>query len=111
MEVAAMVGRHGAASEMGERPERMGMAMPTPGLTPFDQVREASMADEGGWAGAVMETQQVPEEKPATTSVTVTERVEVRVAPRMPVLAAFVALGAAFFAAVCFAVVRIARRD
>src|SRR4051812_44911124 len=38
-------GMHGAASR------------PTPGLSPIDEEREASMADEGGASGAVMESE------------------------------------------------------
>jgi hypothetical protein len=35
----------------------VGESMPTPGLGVLDQVRESSMADEGGTSGAVMESQ------------------------------------------------------
>lgn len=34
-----------------------GSAMPTAGLNALDQEREASMADEGGVSGAIMENQ------------------------------------------------------
>ncbi len=34
-----------------------GSLMPTPGLNVLDQEREASMADEGGVSGAIMENQ------------------------------------------------------
>jgi hypothetical protein len=37
--------------------EPLGIARPTPGLNKLDQVREASMADEGGASGAVMESE------------------------------------------------------
>jgi hypothetical protein len=36
---------------------RKGAAAPTPGLTSLDQEREASLADEGGSAGATVESQ------------------------------------------------------
>jgi hypothetical protein len=39
------------------RTELMGGAPPTPGLTSLDQEREASLADEGGAAGATVESQ------------------------------------------------------
>ncbi len=35
----------------------VGSSMPTPGLNALDQEREASMADEGGVSGAIMENQ------------------------------------------------------
>jgi hypothetical protein len=31
---------------------------PTPGLSALDQEREASMADEGGWSGAIVEGEE-----------------------------------------------------
>jgi hypothetical protein len=34
--------------------------MAPPGLDPYGEQRAASMADEGGWAGAVMERQPQP---------------------------------------------------
>jgi hypothetical protein len=34
--------------------------MAPPGLDPYGEERAASMADEGGWAGAVMERQPQP---------------------------------------------------
>jgi hypothetical protein len=37
-----------------------GSATKTPGLTPVDQEREASMADEGGASGAAVETEDQP---------------------------------------------------
>lgn len=40
-----------------EPDDGLGEAMPTLGLTRLDQLREASMADEGGASGAVMESQ------------------------------------------------------
>jgi hypothetical protein len=40
-----------------DRPDLAGAARPTPGLAALDQEREASMADEGGASGAVMEAE------------------------------------------------------
>jgi hypothetical protein len=43
--------------DVSKRTERKGAAAPTPGLTSLDQEREASLADEGGAAGATVESQ------------------------------------------------------
>jgi hypothetical protein len=43
--------------DVNKRTERKGAAAPTPGLTSLDQEREASLADEGGAAGATVESQ------------------------------------------------------
>ncbi len=43
--------------DVDKRTERKGAAAPTPGLTSLDQEREASLADEGGAAGATVEAQ------------------------------------------------------
>ena len=43
--------------DVNKRTERKGAAAPTPGLTSLDQEREASLADEGGAAGAAVESQ------------------------------------------------------
>jgi hypothetical protein len=50
-----MVGRPNFPANVNERDDLMGMARPTAGLNSLDQKREASMADEGGMSGAVME--------------------------------------------------------
>jgi hypothetical protein len=52
-----MVGRPNFPPDADERTDLHGMANPTPGLTPLDEEREASMADEGGVSGALMETE------------------------------------------------------
>ena len=44
--------------DVNKRTERKGAAAPTPGLTSLDQEREASLADEGGAAGATVEGEQ-----------------------------------------------------
>jgi hypothetical protein len=48
--------------DVSKRTERKGAATPTPGLTSLDQEREASLADEGGAAGATVESQDTPGE-------------------------------------------------
>jgi hypothetical protein len=62
-----VVGKLNLPPDADERDDVMGASMPTPGLTAVDQEREASMADEGGTAGAVMECEEPPaaEETPA----------------------------------------------
>ena len=62
-----MVGKINLPPDADERDDVMGASMPTPGLTAVDQEREASMADEGGTAGAVMECEEPPsaEDRPA----------------------------------------------
>jgi hypothetical protein len=53
-----MSGKPNLPSDVESRPEIQGAAMVTPGLAnALDHEREASMADEGGWAGAVMESE------------------------------------------------------
>jgi hypothetical protein len=52
-----MVGKPNFPSDVDERRDLSGMANPTAGLGALDQEREASMADEGGMSGAVMETE------------------------------------------------------
>jgi hypothetical protein len=52
-----MVGKLNFPNDVDQRDDLHGHAMPTPGLTALDEEREASMADEGGRSGAVMETQ------------------------------------------------------
>jgi hypothetical protein len=56
----AMIGEQGPIEALGE-------AMPTPGLNAFDQVRESSMADEGGMSGAVMESQDLDTHRSPTS--------------------------------------------
>ena len=50
-----MVGKPNFPPEVAERTDVKGASSPTPGLPALDQEREASMADEGGVSGAVME--------------------------------------------------------
>lgn len=52
-----MARKRSLRADVDRRTERKGSATKTPGLTSLDQEREASMADEGGAAGAVVETQ------------------------------------------------------
>lgn len=52
-----MAGDSKVTRDVDKRTERKGSATPTPGLTSLDQEREASLADEGGAAGAAAEGQ------------------------------------------------------
>jgi hypothetical protein len=52
-----MVGKPNISVDQEQQKESKGAAMTTPGLGALDEEREASMADEGGASGAVMETQ------------------------------------------------------
>ena len=49
--------------DVDRRDDVRGAASPTPGLTPLDEEREASMADEGGASGATMESEEAPEDE------------------------------------------------
>ena len=55
-----MVGKTNLPKDAEEREDVHGSSTETPGLTPVDQEREASMADEGGAAGAVVERENRP---------------------------------------------------
>ena len=55
-----MVGKTNLPADADEREDVRGSATETPGLTPIDQEREASMADEGGTAGAAVERENRP---------------------------------------------------
>lgn len=55
-----MVGKVNLPKDAEERDDVQGSATETPGLTPVDQEREASMADEGGTAAAVVERENRP---------------------------------------------------
>ena len=52
-----MVGKPNLSQAGDDRPDLYGAANPTPGLAALDQEREASMADEGGAAGAAVESE------------------------------------------------------
>jgi len=52
-----MAGDSKVTRDVDKRTEHKGSATPTPGLTSLDQEREASLADEGGAAGATAEGQ------------------------------------------------------
>jgi len=52
-----MAGETKVTRDVDKRTERKGSATPTPGMTSLDQEREASLADEGGAAGATVESQ------------------------------------------------------
>ena len=50
-----MAGETTVFPDVDRRTERKGSAATTPGMTSLDQQREASLADEGGAAGATVE--------------------------------------------------------
>jgi hypothetical protein len=50
-----MAGDSKVIPDVDKNTERKGSATPTPGLTSLDQQREASLADEGGSAGATVD--------------------------------------------------------
>ena len=52
-----MVGKPNFPDDVDKRGDLKGSAVGTPGLNALDQEREASLADEGGAAGAVIESQ------------------------------------------------------
>jgi hypothetical protein len=52
-----MVGKPSVPDTGDRRSDLRGSARATPGLTALDEQREASMADEGGSSGAVMESE------------------------------------------------------
>ena len=55
--------------DVGRSTEHRGSAAGTPGLSPLDEEREASLADEGGASGAAIESQDVsPSRYGATNS-------------------------------------------
>src|SRR5688500_10704656 len=55
-----MVGKPNLPDAGDERPDLKGAAHATPGLAALDQEREASMADEGGASGALVEGEAPP---------------------------------------------------
>jgi hypothetical protein len=52
-----MVGKPSFPGDVDDRDDLKGSAVGTPGLTALDEEREASLADEGGASGAVVESQ------------------------------------------------------
>jgi hypothetical protein len=54
-----MVGKPNFPDDVDKRDDLKGSATGTPGLTALDEEREASLADEGGVSGAVVESQDV----------------------------------------------------
>ena len=45
-------------ADVGRSTEHKGSSVGTPGMSPLDEEREASLADEGGASGAVVESQE-----------------------------------------------------
>jgi hypothetical protein len=56
-EEVLMIGKPNLPDDGDARPDLRGAARATPGLAALDEEREASMADEGGVSGAVMESE------------------------------------------------------
>lgn len=54
-----MVGKPNFPDDVDARDDLKGSAVGTPGLTALDEEREASLADEGGASGAVVESQDL----------------------------------------------------
>ena len=54
-----MVGKPNFPDDVDTRGDLRGSAAGTPGLTALDEEREASLADEGGASGAVVESQDL----------------------------------------------------
>lgn len=57
-----MVGKSNLPPDVDKRAHLHGAARTSPGHTALDEEREASMADEGGVSGAMMESQEAPGE-------------------------------------------------
>jgi hypothetical protein len=55
----AMVDKPSVPADVDARDHVKGSATGTPGLTPLDEDREASLADEGGASGATVESQDL----------------------------------------------------
>jgi hypothetical protein len=54
-----MVGKRNVRSDVEGRVDLRGSAVGTPGLNALDEQREASLADEGGASGAMVESQDL----------------------------------------------------
>jgi hypothetical protein len=54
-----MVGKPNFPDDVDTRADIRGSSVATPGLTALDEEREASLADEGGASGAVVESQDL----------------------------------------------------
>ncbi len=54
-----MMGKPNFPDDVDARGDLRGSAVGTPGLSALDEVREASLADEGGASGAVVESQDL----------------------------------------------------
>jgi len=61
-----MVGKLNFPPDVDHRGDIRSADAPAPGLSALDQERQASLADEGGWAGAVMESQDESGPTPTT---------------------------------------------
>jgi len=56
--------------DVGRSTEHRGSAAGTPGLSPLDEEREASLADEGGASGAAVESQDISPARDGATNST-----------------------------------------
>ena len=65
-----MAGDTKVSPDVDKNTEHKGSATRTPGLTSLDQQREASLADEGGAAGAIVEGEGAAEDEDAEPSET-----------------------------------------
>jgi hypothetical protein len=55
----SMTGKADGPADVDRSTEHRGSSVATPGVTALDEEREASLADEGGSSGAVIESQEV----------------------------------------------------
>ena len=60
-----MVGKVNLPPDADKRKDLKGSAVGAPGLTPIDEERAASMADEGGVSGSAVESQEAKKKKDA----------------------------------------------
>jgi hypothetical protein len=58
-----MVGKVNLPPDVDKRKHHKGAAIGGPGLTPVDEERAASMADEGGVSGSTVESQEEKEKE------------------------------------------------
>src|SRR5262245_34003674 len=80
-----MVGKPNFPPDVDERDDLRGAAAGTPGLTPLDEEREASLADEGGVSGARIEG-RLADPLAADDDCTTIVLEDVNIEPRGPVL-------------------------
>ena len=79
-----MVGKPNFPSDVEDRAELRGSAVGTPGLNALDEEREASLADEGGASGAVLESQDLGTLRQLAQDLPIAHLQPVEPAPRRP---------------------------